>query len=432
MRLPVIWRRLACISAVALLTACTLDGVPSAPQTETAEPMELTIPLNETHRSEVTRTGSCDVRTTERDAGGKFLRRGQVRRQTFALRTRSQDSLVSGYGALRFDELGRQSHEAFCRLPRGPAALALLGRIFDEQIGDQSESPAPGIAYNIAFGTMCYWADDDPDSINYDVICGGTYCSLLPGGAHVSGTPSSASRLRAEVPIGPHSAAAAVWDCGGGSGISLGFDGIFTYHDPGSGLPDSPTSGGGGETCSEPPGDGDDPKSPPEDQLRAAVVDCPDALPAGWPREIWDRLTVGEKALVLTNPLKWTVWRYIGMSSMKTEAEIESLLAVLKDPRDRRCDDGEQNAFQHAIWSAALARRYGPDDARAWTEAHEDLGRQLTPAEYASRQMDIQNNELGISAAFGSGPNGTARQDVQLRSAELFWISNEPCLNTPP
>lgn len=439
MRLSVSRWRLVYISAVALLTACTLDGIPSAPRMEGAETRAPPIPRSDVLRNKATRTGFCDVNTIERDAKGKFLRRGEARRRSITLRTEEQDSLVSTYGALRFDELGRQSHEAFCQLPRGRAALAILGQLFSEPTGNLLQSPIAEIAHTIGVGSTCYWIDDDPDSINYDIICGGDVCTLMPGEL-LRAPPSSESFLRTAMPIGPHSTALAVWQCGGGGGISLGFDGLFTYHVPGSELPSSSPSGGGGGT---PCGGGSTPpdttggKWSPDDQLRWGANICGDSLspsapPEGWPWEEWDKLSAGEKALVLANPYLWTFGRYLHMGSLRTESYIESLRIVGLSPIGRRCDDDEQNAYQHALFAAGIARAYGPTDARRWTEAHEDLGRQLTQSEYRSRQMDLLNNEVGIGSAGASGPTGTAAQDVWQFRALLTWFSNETCPQPQP
>jgi hypothetical protein len=119
------------------------------------------------------------------------------------------------------------------------------------------------------------------------------------------------------------------------------------------------------------------------------------------------------------------------MGSLRTEAYYRSQEAVGKTILDMRCDNNQQNAIQHAIFAAGLARAYGPDDARRWTEAHEDLGRQLTQAEFRSRQMDLLNNEVGIAAAGASGPNGSPLADVLLVRAHLVWFDNTPCINPP-
>ena len=105
------------------------------------------------------------------------------------------------------------------------------------------------------------------------------------------------------------------------------------------------------------------------------------------------------------------------MGSLRTEAYFESQGAVGKSITDRRCDNNQQNALQHAIFAAGLARAYDPGDARRWTEAHEDLGRPLTQAEFRSRQMDLLNNEVGIGAAFASGLNVGPRWRMSFCSA---------------
>lgn len=55
-------------------------------------------------------------------------------------------------------------------------------------------------------------------------------------------------------------------------------------------------------------------------------------------------------------------------------------------------NDNHNDAYRHALWSARLAQRFGPDWAYAYTTAHEGI-----PNNEAVREaMDLHNNRVGI------------------------------------
>jgi hypothetical protein len=88
-----------------------------------------------------------------------------------------------------------------------------------------------------------------------------------------------------------------------------------------------------------------------------------------------------------------------------------------------RVDDTEQNALQHAIWNASMARAWGLADAKAWADAHEDLGRALTAVEVLKKNMDLANNHVGRSSANSSGyVSGSAKEDVLGYRGQLCWL----------
>ena len=69
-----------------------------------------------------------------------------------------------------------------------------------------------------------------------------------------------------------------------------------------------------------------------------------------------------------------------------------------------------------------MTRAFGFTDAKAWADAHEDLGRPLNVNETRAKNMDLHNNAVGRNAAGSSGPNGSGKADVLLNKQALCWI----------
>jgi hypothetical protein len=68
-------------------------------------------------------------------------------------------------------------------------------------------------------------------------------------------------------------------------------------------------------------------------------------------------------------------------------------------------NDGHNDAFRHAYWSAQLTKQYGAEWARQFTTAHEGA-----PGNSAVREaMDLHNNEVGRKIA-EANPNATPEQ----------------------
>jgi hypothetical protein len=68
-------------------------------------------------------------------------------------------------------------------------------------------------------------------------------------------------------------------------------------------------------------------------------------------------------------------------------------------------NDGHNDAFRHAYWSAQLTKQYGAEWARQFTTAHEGA-----PGNSAVREaMDLHNNEVGRKIA-EANPNATLEQ----------------------
>jgi hypothetical protein len=70
-----------------------------------------------------------------------------------------------------------------------------------------------------------------------------------------------------------------------------------------------------------------------------------------------------------------------------------------------------------------MVRAWGLGDAKAWADAHEDLGRALSAKEAKQRDMDFHNNAIGRQFANSSGFNGSGTADVLNGRSGLCWIS---------
>jgi hypothetical protein len=109
--------------------------------------------------------------------------------------------------------------------------------------------------------------------------------------------------------------------------------------------------------------------------------------------ESFKRLTPAEKRYVLTHPHH--------ISTIKADAQ-----KALAEARNQYPGGGQHNgtadAFRHCYWSALLARDIGHENAKTFTDAHEDY--EGNPA--GEKAMDLHNNAAGI--AIGKAhPNAT-------------------------
>lgn len=100
-------------------------------------------------------------------------------------------------------------------------------------------------------------------------------------------------------------------------------------------------------------------------------------------------LTPAEKAHLLAHP--WQV------PVIKEDADI-ALAEAANRFSGPGLHNGRGDAFRHCYWSALLARDIGPDDAFAFTTAHEAYS--ANPA--GERSMDLQNNAVGIEIGRGN------------------------------
>lgn len=146
------------------------------------------------------------------------------------------------------------------------------------------------------------------------------------------------------------------------------------------------------------------------------------SAPAGWTAAEFYLLTWGERKLIassLENYRKWT-GRKNQTFAIRDLSHSESLRIT---GQTQRFDDTEQNALQHAIWNKEMVRAWGLGDAKAWADAHEDLGRALSAKEAKQRDMDFHNNAIGRQFANSSGFNGSGTADVLNGRSGLCWIS---------
>lgn len=65
-------------------------------------------------------------------------------------------------------------------------------------------------------------------------------------------------------------------------------------------------------------------------------------------------------------------------------------------------EDGPGDAFRHAYWAALMARSFGPEKSKEFTDAHES-GARNSPEQ---RKMDLHNDAAGRAL----GPSTEARR----------------------
>jgi hypothetical protein len=111
---------------------------------------------------------------------------------------------------------------------------------------------------------------------------------------------------------------------------------------------------------------------------------------------IFTDLTPAEKLYLLTH-----FWQ---VSTIKGDAE--KALAEAQKRFSTGLHNGPGDAFRHCYWSAMLARDIGADNAKTFTDAHEDWS-DNPPDEKA---MDLANNKVGIEI----GKNNPSDSDQML------------------
>lgn len=424
-----IWRAAAVLvvaTAVAFTVSCVGDGVVSPAQVARLATDSRSVPLPAPARPLrfPTKVDLCTVSRIERGPRGEFSRWKASPPERVSIPYAATDTSSARYGIWRFDGNGNQSHEALCLLRVGAAANEFARNFFRGR-APSLRLVSSGPVADWSVGTTCHYVDPFDDA-NWDVICDGITC--WRGGAFLRAASEDAQHpalLGGRAPGA--SSIAAWWICEGGGGIAMNYNGTYTYY-AGLGTTDPfPTEpGGGGEpTCGGNPSPSDTTggKWSPNDQLRWGASICGDSLvpfaPPGWTAEQWGSLSAGEKQLVLfDDPPKWYS-RKSEMLAIRDSAYAQSRVASgIGD----RIDGSKQNAYQHAIWSAALTRAYGIRDAKAWTDAHEVLGWTLSAAEVRNKNMDIYNNAIGIYFANRSGTAGSAMEDVLLGEGGLCWL----------
>ena len=141
--------------------------------------------------------------------------------------------------------------------------------------------------------------------------------------------------------------------------------------------------------------------------------------PAPWTQDDYDSLSEGEKRLVWSDPAKWygrrDQMRVIRRFAMQTSMEITGQSADI--------EGSEQNAFQHALWAAAMADAFGYTDAKDWTDAHEDDPKPALQSQLdfdRQKSMDLRNNALGLGYFWN--PRGTVREFVVAGRSSLCWL----------
>lgn len=143
--------------------------------------------------------------------------------------------------------------------------------------------------------------------------------------------------------------------------------------------------------------------------------------PYGMDEAEYSRLSPAEKELVyFDNPPKW-INRAEKMKQVRDSAINESQRLT---NTNQDVDGSRQNAFQHALWSAKMAEAFGYQDAKMWTDAHEErpIPVGLSVDLFNShKQMDLWNNSIGLSFAFqmAGDPAQNASQWVTARQGQL-------------
>lgn len=110
----------------------------------------------------------------------------------------------------------------------------------------------------------------------------------------------------------------------------------------------------------------------------------------------FQRLTGAEKWYVLTHPHH--------ISTIQSNAE-KALAEARRQYPNGGQHNGTADAFRHCYWSALLARDIGADNAKAFTDAHEDY--EGNPA--GEKAMDLHNNAAGIAIG-RAHPNATDQE----------------------
>ena len=106
--------------------------------------------------------------------------------------------------------------------------------------------------------------------------------------------------------------------------------------------------------------------------------------------DFWNVLNVHEKAYFSQNP-----WLLPGAALARLEAETAVRLFYCNNS-----DDGNWNAFKHALWAAMLSEHLGPFQALIITDIHEQNNNSGMPYTL-SNEMDFHNNQLGINTYKG-------------------------------
>ena len=351
-----------------------------------------------------------------RDAQGRvasWAQRSWQERPGFGKRASRADAVLGGYSALRFV---RGSHERVsqtdCVLPVGEEALPFMRKRFaDRQHSDAM--PRLGMVASAAFTGhfTCYW-DQGANTLD----CGGVQCRA---GSSLRAVSSAGAMVNAD-----GGSFSGVYTCDNGCTITALVDGSGGW-DCGPDEWWSRGNGGGGSGGGGGGGSGGGTQETPCElgyvrELGVCVEDL-ETVPDGWDAADWAGLTPGEKRLVFSSWENFKKWkaRYQQMKDIRAAAWAGSLDIMELQERD---DNSQQNAYQHAIWNADMTRAFGFTDAKAWADAHEDLGRPLNVNETRAKNMDLHNNAVGRNAAGSSGPNGSGKADVLLNKQALCWI----------
>lgn len=121
-------------------------------------------------------------------------------------------------------------------------------------------------------------------------------------------------------------------------------------------------------------------------------------------------LNAAEERLVESNPTKWIPRR----SAMRMYANAATNQSKSRfNGMDR--DGHQENAWKHALWACYMTRAWGAADAKAWTDAHEDLPN--NPPDL--KAMDLHNNAVGIAHA---GTTANCYHDIEAAQDELAWV----------
>ena len=109
--------------------------------------------------------------------------------------------------------------------------------------------------------------------------------------------------------------------------------------------------------------------------------------------EGWDSMHNNEKLFYIRN---WEKWKP-RIDSLRTMTREADRLARVKFGRtvEGVRDGYPENAWKHALWTCAMTRAWGWEDAKAASDVHEDFPG--NPADH--KAMDLNNNQVGIVCA---------------------------------
>ena len=121
--------------------------------------------------------------------------------------------------------------------------------------------------------------------------------------------------------------------------------------------------------------------------------------------------------MIKSDPVKW--WARIINGDLHMAHDSAVFAAQRISGFQPLTPNGRTNAFQHAIWVGMMNSLWGPEDAYAWSVAHEILDDPLTPQQERERDMDFHNNRVGL---LWRSTLGTPMEWAVAQQSQLCWL----------